>query len=103
MSAWKYKRVIPKVIVAKLRLIDPKTIEDLVGKSLRDVCSMLAKTPYQEEISDIPAKQLNTVSLEKALQKNFLRTCEGILKHSPKDIRLLLSAILMKPATVSFT
>lgn len=96
MSAWKYKSVMPEVIVAKLRLIEPRDLVGLAGRSLHDVCLMLAKTSYQAEISEIPAKQLSSVSLENAFLKNFVRTCKEIMEHSPKDIGFLLSTILMK-------
>lgn len=96
MSAWKYKSVMPKVIVAKLRLIELKDMVDLAGRSLHSIRSILAKTPYQKEISEIPAKQLSSVSLEKAFLRNYVRTCKGIMDHSPRDIHSLLSSILMK-------
>ena len=95
-AAWKYRRIMPEVIVAKLRLIEPKDMADLAGRSLEDVCSMLAKTSYQAEISAIPAEQLSSISFETALLQNFMRTYEKIIDHSPKDIRSLISTILMK-------
>ncbi|NIU83498.1 MAG: hypothetical protein GWN64_08490, partial [Candidatus Thorarchaeota archaeon] len=48
------------------------------------------------EISEIPARQLDSASLERAFLKNFMRTCKEIMKHSPKSISFLLSTILMK-------
>lgn len=96
MSAWKYKRVMPEVIVAKLRLIEPNDIVELAGRRPRDVHSMLAKTSYQAEVSEISAKQLSSISLESALLKNFVRACEEIMEHSPKSVSFLLSTILMK-------
>jgi len=96
MSAWKYKRIMPEVIVAKLRLLGPKDMVDLASRNLQSISSTLTKTPYQKEISEIPAKQPSSVSLESAFLRNFIRTCKGIMDHSPKDIRSLLSAVLMK-------
>jgi len=96
MRAWKYKSLMPEVIVAKLRLIEPKDMIDLAGRNLHSIRSMLTKTPYQKEISEIPPNQLNSFSLEKAFLKNYVRTCKEIGDHSPRDTNFLLSSILTK-------
>jgi len=96
MSAWKYKKVMPRVLVSKLRLILAKDIVNLVGSSPDRIYSQLAKTSYQKEISEISPQQLNSISMEEALLKNFLRTIDEIARSSPKDIRALLTRILMK-------
>lgn len=96
MCAWKYKRVMPRIMVDKLKLIEPKKITDLVGTSLHHISSVLEKTPYRAEISEARTKELSSISLEDALLQNFIKTCEEIRELSPKDVRLLLSALLMK-------
>ena len=96
MSAWKYKQIMSKTTVAKLQLIEPKRISDLAGMSLHDIFSMLEKTVYNAEISRIRGKGLSSSLLEDALLQNFVKTCERLLKFSPKGIRLLLSTFLMK-------
>ena len=96
MKAWKYKRVMPKVIIEKLRLIDPKDMKSLAGRSVQDLCLTLADTTYREEISEIPSEQLSSLSLERAFLRSFMRTCRQIMDHSPRDIAFLLSTILMK-------
>ena len=96
MKAWKYKRVMPKIITEKLRLIDPKDMKELVGRSLQDLCLALADTTYREAISEIPSDQLSSLSLERAFLRSFMRTCRQIMDHSPKDISFLLSTIIMK-------
>ena len=96
MCAWKYKRIMPKITVAKLKLMEPKKITDLVGMSLHHISSMLEKTPYKAEISEISTKELSSISLEDALLQNFIKTCEELMEMSPKGIRLLLSTFLMK-------
>ena len=96
MCAWKYKRIMPKIAVAKLKLMEPKEITDLVGMSLHHISSMLEKTPYKAEISEIGTKELSANSLEDALLQNFINTCEELMELSPKRIRLLLSTFLMK-------
>lgn len=96
MSAWKYKRVMPKVLVDQLRLIRPRDMIDLVGRPADHVYSVLAKTSYQKEISQIPTQELDSFSLERALFRNFVRTLDAITLSSPKDVRMLLTRIAMK-------
>jgi len=96
MSAWKYKRIMPKITVAKLKLMEPKEIANLAGMSLHHIVSMLEKTPYKAEISETGTKELSANSLEEALLKNFINTCKELMEMSPKRIRLLLSTFLMK-------
>lgn len=96
MCAWKYKRIMPKIAVAKLKIMEPKEIADLVGMSLHHISSMLEKTPYKAEISEISTKELSANSLEDALLQNFIKTCEELMELSPKRIRLLISTFLMK-------
>ena len=96
MCAWKYKRIMPKITVAKLKLMEPKKITGLVDMSLPHISSMLEKTPYKAEISEVNAKGLSSISLEDALLQNFIKTCEEIMELSPKGIRVLLSTFLMK-------
>ncbi|MCK4885561.1 V-type ATPase subunit [Candidatus Bathyarchaeota archaeon] len=96
MSAWKYKRIMSKITVAKLQLMEPKKITELAGMNLHHISSMLEKTPYKPEIAEIRSKELSSSSLEDALLQNFIKTCEELMISSPKGIRLLLSTFLMK-------
>lgn len=96
MSAWKYRQLMPKVLVCKLRLIQPKEILGLAGNPLDQICLHLAKTPYQKEISEIAPQQIASNSLEKALLKTFIRAVDEIAHYSPSDIRALLATVLMK-------
>ena len=96
MCAWKYKRIMPKIAVAKLKLMEPKEIIDLAGMNLHHISSMLEKTPYKAEISEIGTNELSANSLEDALLQNFIKTCEELMELSPKRIRLLLYTFLMK-------
>lgn len=96
MKAWKYRRIMPKAIVARLKLIELKEIVDLVGRDLGYIHSILTKTSYQREILEISSRQLNATSLENAFLKNYIRTCQEIKDCSPKDISLMVSAIMKK-------
>ncbi|MFH1328297.1 MAG: V-type ATPase subunit [Candidatus Bathyarchaeota archaeon] len=86
----------PRITIEKLKLMEPKKITNLVGMSLHHISSELEKTSYRPEISELNTKGLSSISLEQALLKNFIKTCEEIIELSPKDVRLLLSALLMK-------
>ena len=96
MCAWKYKRLMPNITVAKLKLMEPKEILDLTDMSLDQISLFLEKTPYKSEISETRAQELSSISLEDALLQNYINTCEGFMKFSPKRIRLFLSTYLMK-------
>ena len=96
MCAWKYKRVMPRLTVDKLKLMEPKQITDLVGMSLHHISSVLERTPYNTEILEAKTKELSSISLEDALLQNFIKTCEELRELSPKGVRLLLSSLLMK-------
>ncbi|UCD26023.1 MAG: V-type ATPase subunit [Candidatus Bathyarchaeota archaeon] len=96
MNVWKYKRISPKVIAAKLSLIKPEDMANLAGRNLTYIQSMLTKTQYRPEIIAMPTEKLSSLSLETAFLKNFIRTCEKIMEWSPKDIRFLLHVVLKK-------
>ena len=96
MCAWKYKRVMPRLTVDKLKLMEPNQITGLVGMSFHHIFSVLENTPYRAEISEVRTKGLSSLSLEDALLQNFIKTCKDLMELSPKDIRLLLSALLTK-------
>jgi len=96
MSAWKYKQLMPKLTVDKLKLMDPKQITGLVGTSLFQISSVLQNSPYKTEVTDITTKELTSTSLEDALQKNFIKTCEDLRLLSPKGISYLISGFLLK-------
>ena len=96
MSAWKYKRILPKVTVDKLKLIDKKRLINLVGLDLPHISSVLEKTTYNAEISEALTCDLSSRTLEDSLLKNFVRTCEELRELSPKAVRLLISGLLMK-------
>jgi len=96
MSAWKYKQLMPKVLVSKLRLIDSRDIVDLAGQSLGRICSLLEKTTYRQEISEIPPQKVSSIPLEDALLSNFIRTINEIVRYSPKNVSALLGSTLRK-------
>ncbi|UCH37365.1 MAG: V-type ATPase subunit [Candidatus Bathyarchaeota archaeon] len=96
MKAWKYRRLMPKVMVARLQLIKPATITDLVGRDWHTIHSTLLTTPYQTAISSIPPSELNGNSVEKALLTHYISTLHDIKIHSPKEIAILTSTIMNK-------
>jgi V/A-type H+-transporting ATPase subunit C len=96
MSVWRYRKLTPKVLVSKLQLIDPNDTVDLANKTLDQIYSMLGKTAYQQEISEIPPQQVSSISLEDALLRNFIRTVDEITRYSPKNVSKLLTLTLSK-------
>ena len=96
MCAWKYKRLMPRLTVDKFKLMEPTQIMGLVGMSVHHICSVLENMSYRAEISQVRTKGFSAVSLEDALLQNFIRTCRELMELSPKDVRSLLSAWLMK-------
>jgi V/A-type H+-transporting ATPase subunit C len=86
----------PRLTVDKLKLMEPKQVTGLVGMSLHHIVSVLEKTPYKAEIVEAKTRELSSSSLEDALLQNFIKTCEELRELSPKDVRSLLSALLMK-------
>lgn len=96
MCAWKYKQIMPQLIVKKQKLIKPKKMTSLIGASLHHIVSDLEKTPYRTEIHELDTQTLTSLSLEEALLRNFIKICEEIMQLSPRDISFLLKAYLMK-------
>ncbi len=96
MRAWKYKQLMPRVLVARLRLIEPKEMLNLLGKDFHEILLALAGSPYGSDLSEIPLHQLSSGTVEKALVQNFTRTCEEIVRNSPRGVAQLVSSILSK-------
>lgn len=96
MSAWSYKRLMPKVLAAKQSLIDSRELTNLVGRDLGYVQSMLLSTHYHKDIANLPRTHINSYFIEKALQENYIRTCEEIKDSAQKGVSNLLSGILKK-------
>ena len=85
----------PKIIVDRMRLIESKRLNSLVGMSSSHILSILKKTPYNSEISKINSG-FTSSSLENALLSNYIRTIQELRDISPKDIRLMLCCYLLR-------
>jgi len=96
MSVWKFKSLTPTLISKKLTLIRPEDLVDMANKNLDYVYSILKRTPYHSEVSTLTAQELDAAHLETALLKSYMRTCEMVMEHSPKTVRLLVSWYLKK-------
>lgn len=86
----------PRLTVDKPKLLDNQRVTGLVGMSLSHISSVLENTPYKSQIVEVKTKELTSISLEAALQKNFITTCEDLMALSPKGVRRLISAMLLK-------
>ena len=97
MCAWKYKQLMPKLIVSKLKLLKPNQVLALVDMSIHHISSFLENnSQYKTGISEVNKKGLSAILLEDALLQSFIKIFEDFIKISPKDVRLLLSALLLK-------
>ena len=101
MKTLKYKDIMPRVAIEKLKLLERKDLLDLVGKNLEAIRCYLLETSYREEISKIPKEEANSTSMEEALLENFARTLNTLIKFSVGDIKNVLSAIMAKFETIN--
>ena len=86
----------PKVAIARQKLIESEDLISLIGKDVESIRCILLDSAYKEEIQDLPAKKTNAILFEKALRKNYVKTLEGIIRFSSGNIRKLMHALLRK-------
>jgi vacuolar-type H+-ATPase subunit C/Vma6 len=96
MMAWKYKQIMPKILVSKQKLFTSRDLLGFLGRSLDELVGVLRVSPYEAEIAAMPEEPVDAATVERALSVNFLRTLEAIVDASPKDIQRLLATILVK-------
>jgi V/A-type H+-transporting ATPase subunit C len=94
--AWKYKRLMPKVLGFKQKLLTIQDLLGLLGRSLEEIVGVLQTSPYNAVIAAIPEKPVDAAALERALREDYIRTLEAIVDASPKDIQRLLTTIRSK-------
>ncbi len=97
MKAFKYKEIMPRVAVEKLKLIEPDELVSLIGKDIESLSYFLATSPYRNEILKIPVDKKNDpIFIEAALNENYAKTFKKLTKFSQGEIRHLLLAISKK-------
>lgn len=96
MKPLKYSALMPKIALENLKLIEVDDLLSLIGKDLEAIRCFLQESAYQDEISSISTDELGTLSLEKALLQNYVKTCKALIKSSSSEIKNLLLAVLRK-------
>ena len=96
MKPLKYKEIMPRVAIEKLKLIELDDLVSLIDKDLESIRSALLESPYQDDILTIPKDKIDSISLEEALLENYVKTFKHFIKFSSGDIRRLLLAVLKK-------
>src|SRR4030065_2493429 len=96
MKPLKYKEIMPRVAIEKLKLIKLDDVVSLIDKDLESIRSALLESPYRDDILTIPKEKIDSISLEVALLENYVNTFKHFIKFSSGDIRRLLLAVLKK-------
>ena len=96
MKPERYNSIMPRVAIENLKLIDFEELVCLIGKSLEEIFSFLATTPYGEEIANTCGERVEPALIEEALLKNYAKTFNILLKYSSKYTKNLFLAILHK-------
>lgn len=97
MKAFKYKEIMPKVAIEKLKLIEPDELIGLIGKDIEGIRCFLAASPYSSEIMKIPVdKRSDPTFIEAALNENYAKTFKKLINSSQGEIKQLLLAISKK-------
>ena len=101
MKPLKYKEIMPRVAIEKLKLIEKEELIDLIGKNLDGIRCALLDTSYREDILKIPEKEVNSTSMEEALLENYAQTLKNLIKFSSGDVKNVLSAVAGKIETIN--
>ena len=96
MKPLKYNEIMPKVAIENLKLIEVDDLISLIGKDLEAIRCALLESAYRDDILIAPTDKIDSIALEEALLKNYVKTCQNLIKFSVGDIRSLLLAVLKK-------
>jgi vacuolar-type H+-ATPase subunit C/Vma6 len=96
MKPLKYKEIMPRVAIEKLKLISKEDLLDLVGKNPDAIRCALLETSYRDNILRVPPDEFNSISMEEALLENYAQTLNKLLKYSRGDVENVLLAIVGK-------
>ena len=96
MKPLKYNEIMPKVAIENLKLIEVDDLISLIGKDLEAIRCALLESAYHDDILTAPTDKIDSIALEEALLKNYVKTCQNLIKFSVGDIRSLLLAVLKK-------
>jgi len=96
LRVWKYAYISSKIHGMLPFMLTKEDFDALVEKSLNEVYSSLEHTPYREVVSAIPLERFESAVFERLLMEHFLRIYKDVKKDSPKDVSMLLDAMLKK-------
>src|SRR3972149_7116646 len=96
MKPLQYNEIMPKVAIENLKLIEVDDLISLIGKDLEAIRCALLESAYHDDILTAPTDKIDSIALEEALLKNYVKTCQNLIKFSEGDIRSLLLAVLKK-------
>jgi vacuolar-type H+-ATPase subunit C/Vma6 len=96
MKPLKYKEIMPRVAIEKLKLIDIEDLVNLAGRNLEAVRCALLETSYREDIINLSKQESNSNFLEEALLENYAQTMRNLVKFSVGDSKNLLLSIVGK-------
>jgi vacuolar-type H+-ATPase subunit C/Vma6 len=96
MKPLKYKELMPRVAIEKIKLISTDDLLDLVGKSPDAIRCALLETSYRNNILGIPSDEFDSISMEEALLENYAQTLNKLVKYSGEDVKNVLLAVVEK-------
>lgn len=99
MKPLKYKEIMPRVAIEKLKLIETKDLINLIGKNLETIRCALLETSYRENILNLSKQEIKASFLEEALLENYAQVLKALVKFSVADSKNLLLNIIRKIET----
>ena len=99
MKTLKYNKIMPRVAIEKLKLIEEEDLVDLVGRNLEAIRCALIETSYRDEILKLLPQETSSNSLEVAILENYAETMKKLINFSSGDLKKLLLAFIRKIET----
>ena len=96
MKPLKYKEIMPRIKIEKLKLIENKDLIYLIGQNLEAIRCFLLETSYRENILNLSKEETRSNFLEEALLENYAQTLRALVKFSVGDAKNLLLNIIGK-------
>lgn len=101
MKPLKYKEIMPRVAIEKLKLLSIDDLLDLVGKNLEAIRCALLETSYRGNLLKISPNEADSISMEEALLENYAQTLNNLTRYSTGNIKNVLLAIVRKFETLN--
>jgi len=85
-----------RVIVMRSLLLKKEDYDKLMKMSLSEIAKFLQDSTYKEEIDKLAADYSGAELVERALNKNLIRSFKKLKKISPENLNLLIDAYLKR-------